>query len=143
LPSYTPPAEGVDGPPEVLAKYPLMFVTPPAHNFLNSTYGNMPTTLALERQPTVEIHPQDAEVRGIREGDLVRVWNDRGECRLYAKVIESVLPGVAVALGVWWLRGSLGNANVNQTTPSRLADMGGGATLFSNLVQIEKINGAF
>ncbi|MHB1134412.1 MAG: molybdopterin-containing oxidoreductase family protein [Chloroflexota bacterium] len=139
LPTYTPPAEGRDCPDVALRqRYPLTLVTPPAHHFLNSTFANLPFFMAHERQPTVELHPSDAAARGIVSGDTVRVFNDRGASRLQALVTETVLPGVAVGTGVWWPRHSADGTNLNQTTPDRLADMGRGATFFSNLVQVEK-----
>ncbi|MHB1006529.1 MAG: molybdopterin-containing oxidoreductase family protein [Chloroflexota bacterium] len=139
LPTYVPPAEGLDSPDAALrARYPLALVTPPAHHFLNSSFANLPNALAHEGRPTLEIHPEDAAARGIGEGDLVRAFNDRGEAKVYARVAATVLPGVVVGMGVWWPRHSPGGTNLNATTPDRLADMGGGATFFSNLVQVEK-----
>lgn len=140
LPAYVPPAEGRDA-PEAAAlreRYPLALVTPPAHHFLNSTFANLPEAIGHERRPMVELHPTDAAARGIVSGDLVRVFNDRGESLVYAEVAETVLPGVAVGTGIWWPRHSPGGRNLNATTPDRLADMGGGATFFSNLVQVER-----
>jgi anaerobic selenocysteine-containing dehydrogenase len=69
---------------------------------------------------------------------LVRVFNDRGECVLWASVENGIKEGVAVNKGIWWNRLSPGNSNSNQTTPDRLADMGGGSTYNTNLVQIER-----
>lgn len=140
LPTYEPAGESLDA-PEAAAlreRYPLMLVTPPAHEFLNTTFANLPGALDREKRPTVDIHPTDAAKRGIADGDLVRVFNDRGESRVYAQLRETVLPGVAVGTGVWWPRHSPDGANLNQTTPDRLSDMGNGATFFSNLVQIER-----
>ncbi len=142
LPTYEPAVEGVDTPDRALReRYPLLLVTPPAHHFLNSTFANVQSLLAHERRPTLEIHPADAAARGIASGNLLRVWNDRGEARVYAEVAETVLPGVVVGTGVWWPRHSPGGTNLNATTPDRLADMGGGATFFSNLVQVAKAEG--
>jgi phage I-like protein len=72
------------------------------------------------------------------DGDLARVWNDRGQCRLHVRVVDSVLPGVVASNGLWWPKYAP-DGGVNRLTPSRLADMGGGATFFSNLVQVEKV----
>ena len=139
LPRYEPAAEGVDCADAALrARYPLMLVTPPAHHFLNTTFANIPALLAHERRPTLEMHPDDAAARGIASGDLVRAFNDRGECHVYAEIVDSVLPGVVVGTGVWWPRLSPDGRNLNSTTPDRLADMAGGATFFSNLVQVER-----
>jgi anaerobic selenocysteine-containing dehydrogenase len=136
LPVHSPLTEGGDGehPPE--GPYPLIFVTPPNHFFLNSTYANMPSNIRSEAQPRLEIHPDDACQRGIAEGTLVRAFNDRGSVLLTASLTDAVRPGVVVSRGIWWGRNSPGGQGVNATTPQRLADMGGGATFFSNLVEV-------
>jgi anaerobic selenocysteine-containing dehydrogenase len=136
LPVHSPLTEGGDGehPPE--GPYPLIFVTPPNHFFLNSTYANMPSNIRSEAQPRLEIHPDDAGERGIAEGTPVRVFNDRGIVLLTASLTDAVRPGVVVSRGLWWGRNSPGGQGVNATTPQRLADMGGGATFFSNLVEV-------
>jgi len=69
----------------------------------------------------------------------VRVWNDRGECRLKALISDRVKPGVAVALSIWWNKLSPGRTNVNQTVSQALTDIGAGATFYDNLVQVSKI----
>ena len=83
---------------------------------------------------------QDAEKRGIEDGDMVKVWNDRGECVL--KVVmgsdDAVLPGVVVTQGLWEDPNGTKQL-VNTLTPDRLSDMGGGATFFSGRVEVEKI----
>ncbi|QHZ47196.1 molybdopterin-containing oxidoreductase family protein [Bacillus sp. NSP9.1] len=129
LPTYTPLAE--------TSNYPFLFVPGPNHNFLNSTFSNNEKHIKLEKEPKLHLNRQDAEEKGIENGDMVRVWNDRGECVLPAAVGENVLPGVAVSQGLWAdTKGE--NYLVNALTPDRLADMGGGATFFSGKVQIEK-----
>jgi anaerobic selenocysteine-containing dehydrogenase len=81
----------------------------------------------------VIINPQEAESRGIKDGDLVRVFNDRGSCLLWAAVEDRVRPGVAVSLGQWWSSHCPGGRNANHTTPDFLADMGGGSAFNTNL----------
>lgn len=139
LPAHSPLIEGGDGehPPE--GPYPLIFVTPPNHFFLNSSYANMPSNIRSEERPRLEIHPDDARARGIAADGMVRVFNDRGEVQLAATLSETVRPGVVVSRGLWWGRHSPGGRGVNATTPQRLADMGGGATFFSNLVEVRPV----
>jgi anaerobic selenocysteine-containing dehydrogenase len=138
LPNYEPAMEGRGGDRDLLHRFPLQMMAVPNHHFLNSSFADIGTLREKEGRPTLEIHPHDAADRGIADGDLVRVWNDRGECRLHARVIDSVLPGVVVSTGLWWSKYHP-QAGVNRLTPSRLADMAGGATFFSNLVQVEKL----
>jgi anaerobic selenocysteine-containing dehydrogenase len=137
LPNYTPPHEDPQTRPDLAARYPLQMISPPAPAFLNSTFGNIDSLRADAGQPSVEMHPHDAEPRGIRTGQWVRVFNDRGSYQAKAVVGDSVKPGVAVCLGVYWNRYTRDGSNVNATTSTALTDFGGGATFFDNLVQIE------
>jgi anaerobic selenocysteine-containing dehydrogenase len=138
LPTHTPLIEGGDGEQLPTGPYPLLFITPPNHFFLNSTYANMPSNIRSEERPRLEIHPDDAHHRGIVDGDAVRVFNARGDVQLEAALTDDVRPGVVVSRGLWWGRHSPGGQGVNATTPQRLADMGGGATFFSNLVEVSR-----
>ena len=88
------------------------------------------------KQPAIEISQQDARERGIASGDEVRVYNDRGECYLTARISTRVKPGVAVAPSIWWKKLSPDRNNVNATTSQELTDLGGGACFYDNLVQI-------
>jgi anaerobic selenocysteine-containing dehydrogenase len=101
LPTYTPLQEGYDGErrPGDGDVYPLMFISPPNHNFLNSTFGNADKHIELEKQPLLQIHPQDAEQRGIEDGDEVIVWNDRGRYEVKASVTDKMLPGTVIVKG--------------------------------------------
>jgi anaerobic selenocysteine-containing dehydrogenase len=142
LPTHTPLTEGGDGEQPPSGSYPLLFITPPNHFFLNSTYANMPSNIRSEERPRLEIHPEDARSRGILDGDAVRVFNARGDVQLEASLTEDLRPGVVVSRGLWWGRHSPGGHGVNATTPQRLADMGGGATFFSNLVEVGRFEGS-
>jgi anaerobic selenocysteine-containing dehydrogenase len=139
LPTHIPLNEGGDGEQPPSGPYPLLFITPPNHFFLNSTYANMPSNVRSEERPRLEIHPEDARTRGILDGDAVQVFNARGDVQLEASLTEDVRPGVVVSRGLWWGRHSPGGHGVNATTPQRLADMGGGATFFSNLVEVSRL----
>jgi anaerobic selenocysteine-containing dehydrogenase len=100
----------------------------------------LPKQLRQERAPFVEINPADAAARGIREGDRVRAFNGRGSCELTAVVTTRARPGVAVSPSVWWNKLSPGNTNINQLTSQTLTDMGGGATFYDALVEIELLD---
>ena len=136
LPDFVPPLESPASAPELAARFPLQFITPPAHSFLNSSFANMERSLRSEKQPSLLIHPVDAEPRGIESGANVSVFNDRGGCRLMAIVSEDVREGVVVAPSVWWNKKSPGRVNVNQTTSQALTDLGEGATFYDNLVEV-------
>ncbi len=117
------------------ARLPLL--CPAAHHFVSSTFGNQGRLIAKEGAPTLRIHPSDAAARNIRSGQLVRVGNERGWCRLVAEVTGEVRPGVLATTTVWWPKFSPDQRNVNWTTSDRLADLGGGSTFYTNLVTVE------
>ena len=78
LPTFVPPRESVASNPALAKRYPLAFISPPARNFLNSSFANLPAFVAEEKTPRLEIHPDDAQPRAIATGDRVRIFNDRG-----------------------------------------------------------------
>lgn len=140
LPCYVPPHEDPQTKPELAAKYPLQLLTPPASPFLNSTFVNVDVLRKSAGERTLEIHPTDAAVRGIANGAMVSVFNDRGRFRARAMVGETVKPGVVVSLGLWWRKWTEDGVNCNVTTSTARTDLGGGATFFDNLVEVEAIN---
>lgn len=138
VPAYIPPRESRDSAPELAARYPLQLLSPPANSFLNTTFSHLKSFIKAERQPFIQLNAEDAADRGIADGEMVRVWNDRGSCRLLARISDRVKPGVAVALSIWWNKLSPGRANVNQTVSQALTDIGAGATFYDNLVEVAK-----
>jgi anaerobic selenocysteine-containing dehydrogenase len=139
LPIYIPPREAVRTAPELAKKYPLAIISPPAHNFLNSSFANLPSFIHAEKEPRLEIHIDDAAHRNIKDGDRVRVFNDRGEFQLTARVGERARPGVVVALSVWWKKLTSDGCNANEVTSQALTDLGAAATFYDVLVEVEKI----
>jgi anaerobic selenocysteine-containing dehydrogenase len=95
----------------------LTLITGAAHHFVTSSFANVPGLVAKERQvPWIEINPEDARKRGILDGAMVVVWNERGECRLPAVVTDNVLAGVAVSPKGRCQSSSLDGHNINWTT---------------------------
>jgi anaerobic selenocysteine-containing dehydrogenase len=136
LPFYNPPAEVAD---EKLARrFPLAFLSPPARHFLNSSFANLPRFREFEREPHLDMHPEDASRRGIRDGDRVRVFNDRGG-ELKARINGKPRAGVVVAPSLWWKKYSPDGRNANDVTSQRTADLGGGATFYDCRVEVEKL----
>jgi anaerobic selenocysteine-containing dehydrogenase len=138
LPCYTPPRENVHSAPELAQRYPLAFISPPCRNFLNSSFANLPFALASEKEPRLDIHPDDARARGIASGERVRVFNDRGSYTLKAAVSDRARPGVVVAPSVWWRKLSPDGRNANDLTSQAVADMGGAATYYDCLVEVAR-----
>jgi anaerobic selenocysteine-containing dehydrogenase len=139
LPFYNPPAESASSNPALARRYPLAFLSPPARNFLNSSFANLKRFRDLEGGPRLEMHPEDAAARGIRDGDTVRVFNDRGSFTLSARVNGRPRRGVVVAPSVWWKKHSPDGGNANNVTGQRITDLGGGATFYDCLVEVERI----
>ncbi len=138
IPGWEPEVETRTGSDTSLsASAPLPLLCPAAHHFVSSTFGNQERMITKEGAPTLRIHPADAAVRDIQSGQLVRVSNQRGWCRLVAEVTDMVRPGVLATTTVWWPKFSPDQRNVNWTTPDRLADLGGGSTFYTNLVTVE------
>ncbi|WP_409304334.1 molybdopterin oxidoreductase family protein [Peribacillus sp. SCS-155] len=117
---------------------PFLFIPAPNHNFLNSTFSNNDKHVSLEKEPKLHMNSDDALKLGVQDGDMVRIWNGRGECELKAAVGDNVLQGVLVSQGLWADRPGAKQL-VNALTPDRISDMGGGAVFFSGRVQAEKV----
>jgi anaerobic selenocysteine-containing dehydrogenase len=133
---YTPPVESRFGDANLRARFPLEMISPKHDDSMNSTFGNRPENDAATA--TVHIEASDAAERGIATGDQVRVYNDRGSCLLRAHVDGVVRQGVVSVPSVRWARMAADHSSVNALTAERLTDKGGGPTLYSCLVQVEK-----
>jgi len=136
LPAYIPPRESAASNPDLAERYPLGFISPPARNFLNSSFANLPVFVDEEKTPHVDIHPDDAAARGIATGDPVRVFNDRGSLLASARVTDRARPGVVVAPSVWWRKLAPGGENANAVTSQALTDLGRAATFYDCLVEV-------
>ena len=136
VPDFLPPHESAASAPALAARYPLALISPPARNFLNSTFVNVDSLRASEKAPGCELHPEDAAARGIADGDRVRVFNDRGAFLARARVTERARRGVAVAWGVWWHKLAPGGRSVNAVTSQALTDLGRAPTFYDCLVEI-------
>ena len=120
--------------------FPLQMITPPRHEFLNSTFNEIESLRHRAGAPTILIHPLDAATRNIREKMKVRIWNSRGECHLFAHLTERTSPGVTVVEGLYWPRFMPENNGINQLTSQRLTDMGNSCAFHCNLIDIEPVS---
>jgi anaerobic selenocysteine-containing dehydrogenase len=141
LPVYIPPHEDPMTRPDLAARYPLQLLSPPRPQFVNSTFANSPRHRAAAGDPTIELAGEDARARGLVDGDWAEVYNDRGRFQARVSLSGNVRPGAAVATGIYWNKLVPGGCNVNSTSSSALADMGGGATFFDNLVEVRSLAG--
>jgi anaerobic selenocysteine-containing dehydrogenase len=132
LPDHVPNHE----PAGSSADYPLAMISPPARNFLNSSFVNVQSLRDIEGQPLLEIHPDDALARGIQDGATVCVFNQRGRYHCIARISPRARAGVVHGLGIWWRKLGLRGTNVNELTSQRLTDIGRGPTFYDCLVQV-------
>jgi len=135
--TFVPPRESVASNPALAQKYPLAFISPPARNFLNSSFANLPSFVAEEKTPHLDVHPDDAIARGIETGSRVRIFNGRGAFTAAARVTGRTRPGVVVAPSVWWKKLSPDGTNANNVTGQALTDLGRAATFYDCLVEVE------
>jgi len=84
----------------------------------------------------LQMNPDDAERKGMKEGDSVIAFNQLGEVSFILHVTPKVPSGVVVAEGIWWLNQCPGPRSVNALTSQRLTDQGGGSTFYDNTVDV-------
>ena len=123
--------------PSIDARYPLAMISPPARNFLNSTFVNVKSLRDMEGEPILEINAQDAAQRGIADGSVVKVFNERGAYHCKARISPRARFGVVNGLGIWWRKLGLRGTNVNEVTSQHLTDMGRGPVFYDCAVQVE------
>jgi molybdopterin guanine dinucleotide-containing S/N-oxide reductase-like protein len=131
---FTPPTESRHG--KKSCTFPLELLARKSDNFLNSTFSNVASVREMEEPGLLEICVSDARVRGITDGDKVRVFNDRGDVLLRARVDGNVQPGV-VSARLNWAKNTPDFQSINTLTSEKLSDMGNSATFYSVLVEVE------
>jgi anaerobic selenocysteine-containing dehydrogenase len=124
---------------EANARHPFRLATSPARNFLNSTFNETPTSLAKERRPEVMMHPEDAALRRIADGDAVILGNDRGEVRLHVRLFDGVCRGVLIVESVWPNAAFADGRGINTLTGADAIAPFGGAAFHDNRVWIERV----
>jgi len=137
LPDHVPNYESRQSTPKLAEQYPLAMISPPARNFLNSSFVNLQSLRDIEVEPLLEIHASDAAPRGIVSGMLVRVFNGRGSYRCKCRVSERARPGVVNGLGIWWRKFGIDGNNVNELTHQRLTDIGRAPAFYDCLVEVQ------
>jgi molybdopterin guanine dinucleotide-containing S/N-oxide reductase-like protein len=137
MPGFVPPMESRWG--EGAKRFPLELLGRKADNYMNSTFANLEGHRRMEARTSqrLEMHPNDADSRGIANGDQVRVWNDRGEIRLTA-LVDGTVPEGVVAARLDWSKFNKDGVNVNALTSERLTDIGAAPTFYSVLVEVTK-----
>ena len=115
-------------------KYPLALISPWSERTISSTLGELP-------RPEVKLtmHPDDANARGLADGDLVRVFNDLGEVHCPLSVVPAIRPGaVSLPKGIW-RRSTRNSYTGTALVPDTLTDIGGGACFNDARVQVASL----
>jgi len=146
-PAWMPPFEWLG---KADRRFPLHLISNQPETKLHSQldHGSHSRAAKIEGREPVRIHPRDAAARGLANGEIVRIWNDRGSCLGGIRVDEGIRPGVVqMSTGAWYdptepgTPGSLckqGNPNV-LTRDKGTSRLGQGPTAHSCLVQIERL----
>ena len=142
VPDHVPNHECAASTPALAQRYPLAMISPPARNFLNSSFVNEKSLRDIEGEPVLEMHEADALGRRIVSGQMVRVFNDRGSTLCKALVNRRARPGVVNGLGVWWRKFGADGTNVNQLTHQRLTDIGRAPAFYDCLVEVQRMEPA-
>lgn len=125
----------------LVRKYPLQLITSHFKRRTHGQFDNIPWLRELEPQEIL-IHSTDAEDRAIKNGDMVRVFNDRGAVIIPAKVTERIMPGVVdIPQGAWYGPDKAGvdkGGNPNVLTRDHHSP-GGAFPYNTGLVQVEKL----
>jgi anaerobic selenocysteine-containing dehydrogenase len=138
VPDYIPPFEAAQSSPELAKRFPLSLVSPKPHAFLNTQYGNEPVQQRRQGEQIVLIHPEDAAARGVRAGDTVRVFNDRGSLQARAELSDDVMRGLVLANVGHWASLNAGGTSVNVLSADRHATLGQAGTYSDNLVEVAR-----
>ncbi len=135
LPIYREAEESTRRSAERTLKYPLYFMTPNTKNRIHSQFNNLKMIRQFGERPIAQVNPEDADARGISDGDTVKIFNDRGSLRLEAKVDHGLKAGCVSVTNGWWISEG---GTVNFCSLGRETDMGHGAAFHDNLVEIAK-----
>lgn len=119
-------------------RHPFRLATSPARNFLNSSFTETPTSAQKEGgRPELFIHPEDAAARGIADGMLVAIGNERGTVRLHAHLYEGVRRGVLIAESIWPNASFVDGKGINTLTGADQVAPYGGAAFHDNRVWLQ------
>ena len=103
MPVYREPPESPASTPELAQKYPLILITGiKSQGYFHSAYRNIPGLRRLDPEPLLEIHPEAAQERGIKDGEWVEIVTPRGSVKHKARLSEKIAPRVVAAPHGWW-----------------------------------------
>jgi anaerobic selenocysteine-containing dehydrogenase len=130
LPDHRPPLES-----DTAGRYPLQLLTPNTKNGIHSQFLPLQVIRQLMPDPRLEMGPEDALARGLKAGDRVRIFNDRGALVMPLRIHFGMRPGTVAAFNGF---GAEDGGSVNLLSKGRETDMGHGAGFHDNLVDVER-----
>lgn len=134
---FSPPPQQLQFEEEPCEQFPLRLISPPGAVVVNTTMGNVPSILKIAGgEPTILIHPLDAERFGITDAQPTRITSRYGEICRKAVVTDDAKQGVVISVGQWWPKLSPDKKSLNDLTSERLTDLGGGSTFGNPVVRI-------
>ena len=134
LPDYVESRETPATNPDLAAKFPLNIISPKSHGFLNSCYANDTRKQKGQGEQSILLNKLDAETRNIKDGSVIKVFNNRGSFKGVAKISEDVNAGIVVATLGYWRQ--LNDGTVNCISFAEFGDMGHSPTYSDNLVDV-------
>jgi anaerobic selenocysteine-containing dehydrogenase len=120
-------------PDPATTEFPLAMSSPSSERTISSTLGELPRP-----EVRLEMNPEDAVERGIKDGDAIRAWNALGEMRVNASVSPLIKRGIVAVPKGLWRRSTKNGYTSNAMVPDSLADLGGGACFNDARVQVER-----
>ncbi len=119
-------------------QFPLRLISPPGAYVVNTSMGNVDELLkAAGGEPTILIHPADAQIAGVSDGQRARIISPNGEILRKLIVTTDARQGVAIAVGQWWPKLAPDRKSLNDLTSQELTDLGGGSLFGNAIVRIE------
>jgi anaerobic selenocysteine-containing dehydrogenase len=125
--------QGLPGYAPLQSTFPLALITPSSDKRINATFGGLSDS---DGMPELEMHPEDAKARALRDGATVRVWNDLGEVHLNLVITDATRPGVVFSAKGVWLRTSDNGQTTNALVPNSKADICDGACYNDTRVEV-------
>ena len=141
LPVYIEPVESVRS--DKARSYPLTLLSTHPNNRVHSTLAIVPGLLEKVPNPTVQINPVDAKQRNVVNGDIVRVFNDRGQLKVNAELSNGIKPGIVNITEGWWpdqyIEGHINQLTHDMINPVQKHILQANAAFYDVLVEVEKV----
>jgi anaerobic selenocysteine-containing dehydrogenase len=135
---FSPPPRQVEFVVQPTQEFPLRLISPPGAFLVNTSMGNLPSILrAAGGEPTVLIHPSDADAARVADGQMARVVSPEGEIERRVVVTTDARPGVVIVVGQWWPKLAPDRRSLNELTSQQLTDLGGGSLFGNAVVRVE------